>query len=178
VNNIFDFNENDLRSNQRGLISPRQKEWLGMTARGIRSCSWTSALVAVFFLFLGLGITLALYLQNERSRAALFSNPMNLTVFPATALLVLGILAVSILLARRQANKLVGAQLQYVEGNARLDQDASAKGGTAYFVYIGKKKFMFGEDMSRVFKDEERYRVYYCKSGIYEFVMSFAPMNK
>jgi len=41
--NIFDFNENDLKLNQRGQLSPRQKEWLGMTARGIRSFSWRSA---------------------------------------------------------------------------------------------------------------------------------------
>ena len=148
-----------------------------MTARGIRSCSWTSALVAVFFLFLGLSITLALYLQNERSRAALFSNPMNLILFPATILAVLVILTFSILFARRQANRLVAAQLQAVEGDVRLDEDASAKGGTAYFVYIGAKKFTFGEDMSRVFKEGEKHRVYYCKSGMYEFVMSYEQLN-
>ena len=148
-----------------------------MTARGIRSCSWTSALVAVFFLFLGLSITLALYLQNERSRAALFSNPMNLILFPATILVVMAILAFSIVLARRQANRLVAAQLQSVEGKVHLDEDASAKGGTAYFVYIGKKKFTFGEDMSHVFKEGEKYRTYYCKSGMYEFVMSYESMS-
>ena len=149
-----------------------------MTARGIRSCSWTSALVAVFFLFLGLGITLALYLQNERSRAALFSNPMNLIVFPATILVVMVILAFSILLARRQANRLVGAPLQSVEGKIRLDEDASPKGGTAYLVYIGKMKFTFGEDMSRIFKEGEKYKVYYCKSGVYEFVMSYEQIKE
>jgi len=148
-----------------------------MTARGIRSFSWTSALVAVFFLFLGLSITLALYLQNERSRAALFSNPMNLIVFPATILVVMAILAFSILLARRQANRLITAKLQSAEGKAHLDEDASAKGGTAYFVYIGKKKFAFGEDMSRVFKEGEKYKVYYCKSGVYEFVISYEALN-
>jgi|GEM_PF-5693407 hypothetical protein len=76
--NIFDFTEEDLKSNQRGHISPRQREWLNMTARGIRSSSWTSVSVTVGFLFLGLCIILALYLQNEDSRAALFSNPLNL----------------------------------------------------------------------------------------------------
>jgi len=124
------------------MISPRQKEWLGMTARGIGSCSWSSALVAVFFLFLGLGITLALYLQNESSHAALFSNPMNLIAFPATALAVLGILALSILLAQRQANRIITAQVQSVEGNAHLEE-ISDDDFTSYLVFIGKKKFTF-----------------------------------
>jgi hypothetical protein len=148
-----------------------------MTARGIRSCSWTSALVTVFFLFLGLGITLALHLQNERSRATLFSNPMNLIVFPATILVVMAILAFSIIFARRQANRLLGAQLQSVEGEIRLDEDASSKGGIAYFVFVGKKRFVFEEDMSKIFREGERYKVYYCKSGVYEFVMSLEQLN-
>lgn len=157
-------------------MSPRQKEWLGMTARGIRSCSWSSALVAVFFLFLGLSITLALYLQNERSRAALFSNPINLIVFPATVLIVLTILALSILLARRQANRLVAAQLQSVQEKARLEESSDGR-FTTYHVFIGKKKFSFADDMSHIFHEGEKYKVYYCKSGIYEFVLSFEQLE-
>ena len=147
-----------------------------MTARGMQSCSWSSALVAVFFLFLGLGITLALYLQNESSRAALFSNPINLIVFPATALLVLGILALSLFLARRQANRIVAAQLQSIDGNAHLEEK-SDDDFTTYLVFIGKKKFTFADDMSNIFREGGKYRVYFCKSGIYEFVLSFEQMN-
>ena len=174
--NIFDFSESDLKANQRGLISPRQKEWLGMTARGLQSCSWSSALVAVFFLFLGLGITLALYLQNESSRAALFSNPMNVFLFLATALLVLGILALSLFLTRRQANRIVSTQLQSIEGNAHLEEK-SDDDFTTYLVFVGKKKFTFADEMSNAFQEGGRYRVYYCKSGIYEFVLSYEQMN-
>jgi hypothetical protein len=176
---MFDFTEEDLKLNKRGQLSPRQKEWLGMRARGIRSCSLSSAFVAVFFLFLGLGIILALYLQNERSRAAFFSSPINLIVLPVTALLVLAILAVSILLARRQANKLQNAVLSSASGEVRFDQDSSSESGiTSYYVFVGKKRFTFGEDMSRVFKEGEKYKVYYCKSGVYEMVMSIEQTNK
>ena len=31
--NLFDFTEEDLKSNQRGQVSPRQREWLNMTAQ-------------------------------------------------------------------------------------------------------------------------------------------------
>ena len=51
-----------------------------MVARGVRSFSWKSAFITIGFTFLGLCLLLALFLQNERSRAALFSNPVNLIV--------------------------------------------------------------------------------------------------
>ena len=149
-----------------------------MTARGIRSCSWTSALVAVFFLFLGLSIILALFLQNERSRAALFSNPTNLIVLPATALIVLGILALSILLARRQANRLQNAVLSSASGIVRFDYDSSGESGvTSHYIFVGKKSFTFGDDMSGTFKEGEKYKVYYCKSGVYELVLSYEQLK-
>jgi hypothetical protein len=163
--------------NKRGGLSPPQKEWLGMTARGVRSFSWKSAFISIGFTFLGLCIILALSFQNERSRAALLSNPVNLIVLIGMVPLIMGILALVIFLNYRNANKLENATLLSVTGDIRLDEDASAKGGTAYFVYISKKKFTFGEDMSRVFKEGEKYKVYYCNSGVYEFVMSYEALN-
>jgi hypothetical protein len=169
---MFEFNEDDLKQNQRGRISPHQREWLNMTARGIRGSSWTSVYVTVGFTFLGLCVILALYLQNEDSRAALLANPLNLLVFPATILAVAVILTLSILFMRRLANRLAGAQIQSAQGKVRLDEESSSHGGTTYFVYVGKKKFAFGEDMSRTFKEGEKYKVYYCKSGMYEMILS------
>lgn len=176
--NIFEFTEEDLTLNKRGLLSPRQKEWLGMTARGILNCSWTSALVAIFFLVLGLGMTLALYLQNERSRAALFSNPLNLIVFPATALIVLFIIAFSVMLARKQANRLQNAALSSASGIVRLDYDSSGNSGlTSYYVFVGKQRFTFADDMSAVFKEGQNYKVYYSKSRPYEMVLSYEQLG-
>lgn len=175
--NLFDFTEEDLKLNKRGQISPRQREWLNMTARGIRGSSWTSVYVTVGFMFLGLCIILALYLQNEDSRAALFSNPLNLLVFPATIIAVAVILTLSILYMRRLANRLAGAQVQSAQGQVRLDEE-SGEGGTTYYVFVGTKKFAFGEDMSRTFKEGEKYKVYYCKSGVYEMVLSLEKVER
>jgi hypothetical protein len=169
--NLFDFNDDELKLNKRGRVSERQREWLNMTASGIRSISGMNAIIGVGFLFFGLCITLGLYLQNENTRAALFANPLNLLVFPVTIFVVAVILALSIFYARRLANQLAGAKIQSAEGKVRLDEE-SGEGGTTYFVYVGKKKFAFGEDMSRVFREGEKYKVYYCKSGVYEMVLS------
>jgi hypothetical protein len=175
---MYEFIEEDLKFNKRGSISLGQKEWLRRTARGVRSFSWTNAFIAVGFMFLGLCIVLALYLQNEDSRAALFSKPINLIVLPVTILAVTAILAFSILFARRQAYKLENAVLSSASGNIRFDRDSSGESGiTSYYVFVGKKRFTFGDEMSAVFKEGEKYKVYYRKSGIYEFVLSLEQVS-
>jgi len=119
-----------------------------------------------------------LYLQNERSRAALFSDPMNLMMFPIIVLLILGILALTIFLNYRNANKLENSVLSSASGAIRFDQDSSGNSGiTSYYVFVGKKRFSLGEDMSAVFKEGEKYKFYYCKSGVYEFVMSYEQVE-
>lgn len=174
--NLFDFNEEELNLNRQGKVSPRQREWLNNTARGIRSLSGMNVTIAIGFLFFGLCLILGLYLQNEDTRAALFANPLNLLVFPATILIVTIILTLSILYMRRLANRLAGAKVQTAQGKIRLDEEHS-EGGTAYYVFVGKKKFAFGEDMSRVFREGEKYKVYYCKSGVYEMVLSLEKIE-
>jgi hypothetical protein len=174
--NLFDFNEEELKLNRQGKVSPRQREWLNMTARGILSLSGMNVTIAIGFLFFGLCLILGLYLQNEDTRAALFANPLNLLVFPATVLAVALILTLSILYMRRLANRLTGAQVQTAQGKIRLDEE-HGEGGTAYYVFVGKKKFAFGEDMSRVFKEGGKYKVYYCKSSVYEMVLSLEKLE-
>ena len=175
---MFEFNEDDLKANKRGQLSSRQKDWLKMVARGVRGFSWRSAFILIGFTFLGLCIVLGLSLQNERSRAALFSSPVNLIVFIGMVPLILGILALAIFLNYRSANRLENSVLSSASGAVRFDQDSSGKSGiTSYYVFMGKKRFTFGDDMSTVFKEGEKYKVYYCKSGVYEFVMSYEPLN-
>jgi hypothetical protein len=92
--------------------------------------------------------------------------------------LILGILALVIFLNYRNANRLENSVLSSASGAVRFDQDSSGGSGiTSYYVFVGKKRFNFGDDMSHVFKEEEKYKVYYCKSGVYEFVMSYEPMS-
>jgi hypothetical protein len=86
----------------------------------------------------------------------------------------LGILALVIFLNYRNANRLENSVLSSTSGTVRFDQDSSGNSGlTSYYVFVGKKRFTFGDDMSTVFKEGEKYKFYYCKSGLYEFVMSY-----
>ncbi len=175
---MFEFTEEDLKINKRGQLSPSQKEWLKMVGKGGVRVQGFNVWIAVGFMFLGLCITLGLYLSNEDSRAALFANPSNLLIFPITIVVVVGILVLSIILARWNANKLGNAVLSSVSGKARLDYDSSGKSGlTSYYVFVGKKRFTFGDDMSGIFKEGEKYKVYYCKAGMYEFVMSYEHID-
>jgi hypothetical protein len=171
---MFEFNEEDLKFNQRGHLSPRQKDWLKIVARGARSSSWTGAVVIIGFMFLGLCIIAALNLQNADTRAALFVNPMNLLVFPLIVLVILGVIVLSIALAYWNANRLENATLLSALGNIRFDESYSSESNIrSYYVFVGKKRFTFGDDMSHTFKEGGKYKVYYCKPGMYEFVMSY-----
>jgi hypothetical protein len=175
---MYEFTQDDLKYNKRGQLSPSQQEWLKGIARGTRGFSWRSAFIAIGFTVLGLGIMFVLYLQNERSRAALFSDPMNLLVLAGVVPLVILILAAAIFFNYRTANKLDNAVLSSVSGAIRFDQDSSGENGlTTYYIIVGKKKFKFGDDMSGAFKEGEKYKFYYCKAGVYEFVMSYEPLT-
>lgn len=147
-------------------------------AGGARSFSWRGAFITIGFTFLGLCIVLSLSLQNERSRAALLSSPVNLLVLIGTVPLILGILALVIFLNYRNANRLENSVISSASGAVRFDQDSSGESGiTSYYVFVGKKRFSFGDDMSNIFKEGEKYKFYYCKSGLYEFVMSYEPLQ-
>jgi hypothetical protein len=174
---MFEFTEADLQANKRGQLSQSQKQWLKGIAQGTRSFSWIGLVITMGFAFLGLCIVLGLSLQNERSRAALFSDPMNLIVLIGTLPLILGIFALVIFLNYRNAHKLENVALSTASGAVRFDEDSSGNSGTTYYVIVGKKKFKFADDMSRVFKDGEKYKFYYCKSGFYEFVMSYEKVT-
>jgi hypothetical protein len=103
---------------------------------------------------------------------------MNLIVLIGTVPLVLGIFALAIFLNYRAANRLENSALSSVSGSVRHDYDSSGESGlTSYYVFVGKKRFTFGEDMSSVFKEGEKYKVYYCGSGVYEFVMSYEKVT-
>jgi hypothetical protein len=175
---MFEFTADDLAANKRGQLSPDQREWLKMIGKGGVRLQGFNVWIAVGFMFLGLCITLGLYLSNEDSRAALFSNPLNILIFPIIILVVVGILVLSILLARWNADKLQNAVLSSVSGNIRFDYDSSGESGiTTYFVIVSRKKFKFADDMSHVFNEGEKYKFYYCRAGLYEFVLSYEKVE-
>ena len=175
---MYEFTEEDLKFNKRGQLSPAQQEWLKGLGQGAVRVQGFNVWIALAFMVLGLCLILGMYLSNESTRAALFSNPMNLLIFPVLVCVIVGILVLSILLARWNANKLGNAVLSSVSGNVRFDRAYSSNSNlTTYYVIVGKKKFKFGDDMSRVFKEGQKYKFYYTKAGMYEFVMSYESLN-
>jgi hypothetical protein len=174
---MFEFTKADLKSNQRGFLTQGQRDYLKMIGEGgVRVQNW-NVKIAVGFMFLGLCITLGLYLQNEDTRAGLLANPLNLLVFPVTIILVSLILAFSIWLARRISDMLKNAELKSAEGKIRLDQHYNSGAAfTSYYVYVGRKRFGFTEDMGHIFKEGEKYKVYYCKASVHELIMSYEKM--
>ena len=171
---MYEFTADELKANKRGQLSPSQKQWLKQIGKGGVRLQGFNVWIAIGFMFFGLCLILALFLQNEDTRAALFANPLNVWIFPVIVLVVPGILALSLLLARWNANKLQNAVLSSVSGPVRFDHDSSGESRiTTYFVIVGKKKFKLADDMSNVFKEAQKYRFFYCKAGMYEFVMSY-----
>ena len=175
---LFEFTEEDLKLNTRGVITSRQKEWLAGMGQGIVRVQRFNAWIALGFVLFGSCLTFGFYMSNEDSRAAFFSNPINLFVLPGAVLLVIAITALSIFFAGRLANKLSTPELKIADGKVRLDEDNSGNSeGTTYLAYIGRKKFAFGDEVNTIFQEGAKYRVYYCKAGILEFVLSFEKLS-
>jgi hypothetical protein len=176
--NIFEFSGEDLRSNQRGFITPGQKAWLESIARGVVKASRRSFPIGILFALFGICIILALFLQNGETRAVLFSGPNIFIALIAVILAVTLLLVLGIFIARRQAEYLQNAQLQSVQGTVSSYQDYSPNSGiTAYHLLIGKKKISFGDDPISLFKEGKIYRVYYCKTGVYELILSYEQLE-
>jgi hypothetical protein len=175
---IFDFTPEDLKLNRGGYISQRQRAWLQRTAGGIVRFSRSSAVIGLGFLLFGLCLILALYLQNERTRAALFSSPLNLLMLAGAALLVLVIVILALYLTRRQTSGLAEARLLTAQGAIRLEESFSPGSAiTSYRVFVGQERFSFSEDMSRIFHAGKNYRVYFVHSGPYQIILSLEELR-
>jgi len=70
--NTFDFTPEELDLNKRRQLSPRQRELLRTTARGVRKLSQTGVYVKIGFMVLGLCIILSMYLQTKAHRRRCF----------------------------------------------------------------------------------------------------------
>lgn len=172
--NLFEFSEQDLTANRQGRVTPRQKEWLAGMGQGVLKLSQFNARIGFGFLIFGACLIFGLWMSNEDSRAAFFSNPANLFALPLTALLVIGMLALSVYFTGRLVNRLLAPKVLVAEGTIRIEEaSGSNTGGTYYQVYVGRKKFSFAENVNSIFQEGANYRVYYVKAGVMEFVLSF-----
>lgn len=170
----FDFTDEELRSNKNGILSPRQKGVLKATASGIRTNSKSGVWIILFFLALGACIILAMFIGTMDKQRLQVLGPQLLLGLCFTAFAVSIITVLSIFLSRRTADRLESAPLLSAEGIVSHDSDYSVESGIkSYYVYFGKKRFVFADDMSRFFPEGANFRVYYCKVGQIELIMSF-----
>lgn len=170
----FEFTPEDLASNRKGLITPGQKEWLKILASSILKSSQKSSCIVFGFFLLAYALILGFFLQNENSRKVLFANSSNFIAIAIAFVLVIIILVIGVYLNCRNAKRLLNANLLKTEGKAKLSQHYYTKSAfTAYYVFIGKNKFTFPDDMSRTFEEEENYQIFYCKFGSNNLILSF-----
>jgi hypothetical protein len=177
MNPVYEFSEEELRSNQRGVISDGQKEMLRQLAVGIRGSQRNTAKIAIVFPLIGLCLILGLSLSNESARVALFSSSINLIVLILLIPVILGIFGLSIYFADKRADRLASPQLLKVEGKVSLDETHSSKVGSAYYVIIKKVKFVFPEDVSRIFPAGSTFRIYYCATTMLKLILSYEKIN-
>ncbi|MEK6750927.1 MAG: hypothetical protein AABZ00_01575 [Chloroflexota bacterium] len=170
----FDFTEEEVQLNKKGILSPRQKGVIKAMAHGIRSSSKSGVWIILGFMFLGLCIMMAMFLQTMDSRTLQTLGPQMAAGLCFTVVSVLAMVALMVFISRRQAAKLEVAQVLSSEGVISHDSDYSSSGSfRTYYVYFGKKRFSFPDDMSRVFPEGSKFRIYYCKVGQIELIMSF-----
>ena len=174
---IFEFTEDDLKSNQRGFISVNQKAMIENMAQGIRGSQSGGSKVGVFFLFFGLCLILGMFLSVESYRTALFTDPIILTVLVLIVPVVLGIFGLSIYSAYKRAERLLNSELKKVEGRVELDETHSSKVGSTYYVIIRKIRFPFPEDISGTFQEGKIYRIYYCETSMLKYMLSFEKVE-
>ena len=174
----FDFSGEELESNKKGVLSSKQKQTLKATAHGIRASSKSGIWVILFFLALGSCIILAMFIQSTDTRNFRVLAPQMAIGLCFAVFAVFVITAFGIFYSRRQAAKLEVAPLLSAEGVIRHDSSYSEQGGfKSYYVYFGKKRFSFPDEMSRVFPEGATFRVYYCKVGQIELIMSFERLT-
>jgi hypothetical protein len=157
---MFDFTQDDLRSNQRGQISTRQQEWLAQMARTTVRWGGTTLWVGLFFMIFAVCLILSLFTMNEDSRKLLASaSPMLAAAF---CFVFLGIILFSLLSRRvteKQAMEFTQAALGSVEGIAKLGETFNPRWGHGYYLEIGETRFAV--DARNNFEEGKRYRVYY-----------------
>ncbi|MCE9647700.1 MAG: DUF3592 domain-containing protein [Chloroflexi bacterium] len=173
----FEFTEEELKSNRNGFLSPRQKELLSTMAGSVRGSSKNGVWVILGFMMLGLCILLALFLPTLNARNLQTLGPQMAAGLCFTVLAVLAMIVLSLFISNRLAARLESAEVLTAEGIVRHDSSYSSQAGfTSYYVYFGKKRFAFADDMNSVFPDGARLRVYYTKAGQIELIMSFEKL--
>jgi hypothetical protein len=150
----FDFTEEEVQLNKKGILSQRQKGVLKAMAHGIRGSSKSGVWLILGFMVLGLGIIIPLNLQGLNERSLPVLGPQLVAGLCFTVFAIFAVIALSLFTSRRQAAKLEVAPVLSAEGVISHDSDYSSSGSfRTYYVYFGKKRFSFPDEMERVFPE-------------------------
>ncbi|MFN8411918.1 MAG: hypothetical protein U0Z26_05980 [Anaerolineales bacterium] len=174
----FDFTEEELNSNRNGFFSPKQKEMFATMAAASRQHPRSGVWVILGFAGLGTCILLALFLTTANARTLQTLGPQILVGLGFAFVAIFVMIALMFFLSNRQAALFEEAQLFSVEGVVRHDSSYSEQGGfKSYYVYFDKKRFAYADDLSKVFPEGKRFRVYYGKAGKVELIMSYEKLT-
>lgn len=175
---VFEYSEEDLKSNLRGFITPGQKAWIENMAMGIRKSQSGSLKAGAFFVIFGLCMITVMFLSAESYREMLLTNPMGFLPILAVIPIVGFIFALSMYFANRRAERLSNSELKRAEGTVRLDESHTSKAGTTYHVFVGDTEFQFAEDVSSVFKEDARFLVFYCETTMLKLILSLEKIGQ
>ena len=173
---MFNFTDDDLKSNQAGRISTRQQAWLMQLGRTTRRWGGTTLWVGLFFMLFFVFVILALFMMNQGTRKLLVSASPILAV--ALCFVLLAIVLFSILsrgIAQKRAAEVSQAQFLTTEGIAKLGETHNAQWGRGYYLDIGETRFVI--DARNNFEEGERYRVYYGKTSTGNLILSYEKLS-
>ena len=170
----FDFTEEELRLNKTGVLSKRQQGVVKAMAHSLRSSSKSGVWLILGFMVLGLSIIIPLNLQGLNARSLPILGPQLVAGLCFTVFAIFSVIVLSLFISHRQAAKWEVAPVLSAEGIISHDSDyAPSAGFRSYYVYFGKKRFGFLDEMDRTFPEGSTFRIYYCKVGQVELIMSF-----
>lgn len=173
---MFDFTQDDLRSNQAGRISTRQQEWLAQMARTTNRWGGATLWVGLFFMIFATCVVLGVFMMNEGSQKVLISASPVLAV--ALCFVFLAVILFSLLSRRvtqKQAAELTEAALGSVEGIAKLGETFNPRWGHGYYLEIGETRFAV--DARNNFEEGKRYRVYYGRIPNANLIFSYEKIS-
>ncbi len=174
----FDFTEEEVQLNRKGLLSAKQKQVLHAMAYSIRSSSKSGLWIVLFFLALGTCIIGAVAYLGKDARNFQTVGLQTLAGLCFSVVAALTIYSLSIFFSYRRAAKIEVAPLLSAEGLISHGSDyAPSAGFRSYYVYFGKKRFSFPDEMERTFPEGSTFRIYYCKVGQIELIMSFEKLT-
>lgn len=179
----FTYNEADLDANRRGLISDDQRQRLRNIGSSIQGASRRGVWVIAGFVIFGVCLMSAVYTYySAPDFLATISNPSNLLACAFAGLLIVAIVAYSVWQARRNSAGLTDPKLQVLqtEGKADVRKVTYYSRGVPhsyYAVTVGDKTFKWMEETATLFFTGTPYRIYYCKSGPYEQVLSIDQLD-